>query len=130
MSNFFEARKDCPVLRRATRAYIETLLEDLLPPMSLAARGCGYAIAVHGSLSRDIDLVAVPWTSHASTSELLVDRLCGVIAGVMGRACRRGELVNKPHGRKALLIITTGEAEIDLSIMPRDTPAAEAESGK
>lgn len=118
MSDGFESRKDSPALRRATRAYVEQLLEDLLPPLRLAARGCGYAIAVHGSLARDIDLVAIPWTAGAYTPDKLVERLLGVVAGVLGRAVAPGEWSDKPHGRKALTIITSGPAEIDLSIMP------------
>lgn len=119
MSDHFDARKDSPALRRATRAYVEQLLEDLLPPLRMAARGCGYAIAVHGSLSRDIDLVAIPWTASAYSPEKLVERLLGIIAGVMGRATVAGEWTDKPHGRRALIIITGGEPEIDLSIMPK-----------
>lgn len=118
MSDYFEARKDSPAQRRAMGAYIATLLEDLLPPMRLAARGCGYALAVHGSLQRDIDIVAIPWTVQAGEPELLVARLCGAIAGVSGRAHPSKEWSDKPHGRKAVIITTCGDAEIDLSIMP------------
>ncbi len=127
MSDHFEPRKDCPAIRAANAAYIAALLETLLPAMRLAARGAGYAVAVHGSLARDIDLVAIPWTSTAMTAEHLVDRLLGAIAGVLGRATLHGKWTDKPHGRKAITIISTAEMEIDLSIMPRDTPAEGAE---
>lgn len=60
MSNVFQAEKDCPAIKRATRAFVDTFLSEALPGMQLAARGCGYALAVHGSLARDIDLIAVP----------------------------------------------------------------------
>ena len=125
MSDHFESRVDVPTFRKAQRAYIEAMLDDLLPPLRLAARGCGYALAVHGSLARDIDLVAIPWTSSATSAKALVDRLCGVIAGICGRAHPLGEWTTKPHGRQALIIITSGDAEIDLSIMPLGTPSEE-----
>jgi hypothetical protein len=118
MSDHFDARKDSEAHRRAMGAYIASLVDDLLPPMRLAARGCGWAITVHGSLKRDIDLVAIPWTTSAQKPEVLVDRLIGVIAGVLGRAVPMKDWTEKPHGRRALTIITSGEAEIDLSIMP------------
>ena len=89
--------------------------------MQLAARGCGYALAVYGSLARDIDLIAVPWTSNPDTAELLVQRLCGVLAGLVGRAIYRREddWSEKPHGRRATTIILPGICpEIDLSVMP------------
>jgi hypothetical protein len=119
LSAYFDVRTDAPGERRAQRAYVDALLANLLPPMRLAARGCGYAIAVHGSLCRDIDLVAIPWAENADDEKMLVDRLLGVIAGVLGRATAQ-EWSDKPHGRKAVLIYHAGHgAEIDLSVMPR-----------
>lgn len=41
------------------------LLDLILPPARIAAKKVGYAITVHGSLNRDIDLVAVPWREGA-----------------------------------------------------------------
>lgn len=121
MSTSFDERKDCPVIRKATRAFVESLLADTLPGMQLAARGCGYALAVHGSLARDIDLIAVPWTEHCDTPELLVQRLCGALSSATGRALRMttDDWGKKPHGRRCCTIILPGMApEIDLSIMP------------
>lgn len=122
----FDARKLSPALRRATKAYTKRLLKDLLPPLRLAARGSGYAIAVHGSLARDLDLVAIPWEQDAEAPEELLNKLCGVLAGVLGRATTLNinlkgdvQLTDKPHGRKVATITTTGHVEIDLSIMPR-----------
>lgn len=129
MGDGFDIRKDSPAQRRAMGAYIGSLMDDLLPPLRLAARGCGYAITVHGSLQRDIDLVAIPWTAGAFEPDELLDRLIGVIAGVLGRATPMNEWSDKPHGRKARTIITCGDAEIDLSIMPR-APKPNAEDAE
>lgn len=126
MSEHFEAAKDCPALKRATRAFTETLLAEMLPGLQLAARGCGYALAVHGSLARDIDLIAVPWSAAAEKPDLLVQRLCGALSAFLGRAIslRGDDWIAKPHGRRALIIILPGACpEIDLSIMPRIKPA-------
>ena len=128
MSDYFEAEKDVPALRRARGAYIAALLDDLLPPMRTVARACGYAIAVHGSLQRDIDLIAVPWTAAAYEPEEFVKALRGAVAGVTGRAHVSAEWTPKPHGRQALTIITSGDAYIDLSIMPRVRPPEDGES--
>jgi hypothetical protein len=99
-------------------AYISSLLDDLLPPLRLAARGMGYAIAVHGSLQRDIDLVAIPWTKRAAKAEELFDVLLGITSGVLGRAYAHGDWTEKPHGRKAKTIHTAGDTYLDLSFMP------------
>jgi hypothetical protein len=50
--------------------------ESFLSRVREVARECGYAIAVHGSEARDLDLVAVPWTPEATSADQLVARLC------------------------------------------------------
>ncbi len=122
MSSHFAPEKDCPAIKRATRAFVEVFLAEALPGMQLAARGCGYALAPHGSLARDIDLIAVPWTDQADSADLLVQRICGVLSAFTGRALRLSDdqWTEKPHGRRALTILLPGICpEIDLSIMPR-----------
>lgn len=103
-------------------AYNRALLGQILPAMRLAAKDCGYAITVHGTLNRDIDVVAVPWAEHnVSDAERLVTVLCGAIAGVVGRCNKSSEWTEKPHGRRAkTLLVWCGQntADIDLSIMP------------
>ncbi len=115
-----DSRKECPAIRRANKAWIAEFLEEILPPIRLAARGVGYAITVHGSLSRDIDLVAIPWTESADSPELLIQHIRGIIAGIAGRCyVAHSSPGDKPHGRKAWTFIHMGAAEIDLSVMPR-----------
>lgn len=104
-------------------AYNRALLDLILPPMRMAAKEAGYSLAVHGSLNRDIDLIAVPWTEHNVWSpDLLVDALCGAARGVVGRCNKfKEDWTEKPHGRRArTLLAWVGEntASIDLSVMP------------
>lgn len=47
-----------------------------LERMRAVARECGYAIAVHGSEARDLDLIAAPWTPEATSADRLITRLC------------------------------------------------------
>jgi len=120
MSAHFDNRTDCPAVKRATKAFVDTFLAEAMPHLTLAARGCGYALAVHGSRSRDIDIIAVPWTETADTADLLVDRLCGALAGLLGRALKMKDWTDKAHGRRATTILLPGMCpEIDLSVMPR-----------
>lgn len=89
-----------------------------------AARPLGYAVAVHGSLARDLDLIAVPWVSEAKSAEELVEAISAAIGGVVAPAYRMGDGQNrnpsdKPHGRQAWTIILGGGAFVDLSVMPR-----------
>lgn len=119
MSEIFEVRSDSPLVRAASMAFVDVLLGELMPHLSLVARGCGYALAVHGSRSRDIDIIAVPWTNQADAADFLVDRLCGALAGHVGRAVRLNDWSDRPHGRRSITIILPGMCpEIDLSVMP------------
>jgi len=111
-------------------AYNRALLDLILPPIRRAAQDAGYAITVHGSLNRDIDLVAIPWIEHNVWSkEALVDAICGAVRGAVGRCYYHSnkEWTVKPHGRFAkTLMVWCGQntADIDLSVMPT-TPAKE-----
>lgn len=83
-----------------------------IAPIKAIARECGYAIAVHGSLKRDCDLVAVPWTDTAVTPQELIVAIC---KGANAHVC--GKIENKPHGRIAASIQIDGWCKyIDLSI--------------
>lgn len=73
---------------------------------------CGYAIGAHGSLKRDIDLMAVPWDNRAVGFDMLVGALCEKLPVV---ATDRTE---KPHGRIGVILNGFGKRKIDLSIAP------------
>lgn len=94
----------------------------------------GYALVMHGSFTRDLDLLAVPWTEHATDAEHLVKRitlalddLSLLVKDVSGKTA-----TEKPHGRLAwtLTFKTFGDPRfIDLSVMPRFASSpAEAEA--
>lgn len=111
------------------------LFAKLIEPLREKARELGYAIGVHGTLKRDIDLIACPWTSGAVAAEELAEALRVVAEGVTGWAkphplevdehFKRGMPHVKPHGRLAWSFHLTekfqggGGPYIDLSVMPR-----------
>lgn len=74
----------------------------------------GYALAVHGSLQRDFDLIAIPWTdSPSSPPEILSDIEIDFALKVSD-----GPAV-KNHGRIAWsLAVLFGDCYIDISFMP------------
>lgn len=77
----------------------------------------GYAIGLHGSFTRDLDMIAVPWAERACEAEHLIRR----IVDATGLKLRNGVAV-KPHGRRAwtLLFPAFGDPRfVDLSVMPR-----------
>lgn len=75
----------------------------------------GYALAVHGSLKRDFDLVAVPWAETPSEPK-------EVIKEITTSFCIEeiGVPAMKNHGRVAHTIsVGFGECALDLSFVPK-----------
>lgn len=106
---------------RAAKPAVAYLM--IYPALRDEALKHGYALAVHGSLGRDMDLIAVPWTEDASDGETLVKALCDV-AGLYVRPPFEAhpEPSPKPHGRMAWTLIPGGPLFIDLSVMPKVAP--------
>lgn len=83
------------------------------------AKEVGYAIGVHGSQLRDLDLIAAPWTLDAVDPYELVQHIARNMifnekpAEVMG-------FTYKPLGRIAFTIVLHGWFKpVDLSVCPR-----------
>lgn len=121
-------------LRSGMAAFIADLLPRILPTIREVAHEHGYAVAVHGSLARDIDLIAVPWVDHADDADTLARAVCGAVKGVVGRCyLRTKELeldwTEKPHGRRAVsILIAHTHIWLDLSVTAR-LPKADASTG-
>jgi hypothetical protein len=103
--------------------------DALIDPLRAVARTHGYALAVHGSLSRDIDLVAVPWAEKVSPPDVLAaairdeaDRVTGCAFWINHDDADPNDHTKrnpapKPHGRLAWSIHLGGGPYIDLSIL-------------
>ena len=87
----------------------------LYPSLAVIFQSHGYALAVHGSLARDFDLIAVPWADAVSDPWTIIEQVIGEFAIRL-----IGEPASKPHGRTAFtLSIGHGECAVDLSFMPK-----------
>lgn len=110
----------------------------ILPAAIAAAREAGYAIALHGSMADDLDLIAVPWVDDARSDVDLVESIMkavgafvpgGIMPGFDKDAKPAIEKNRKtmPHGRLSFNINWMGHVRIDLAVMPRVIePAQEA----
>ena len=108
---------------------------SMIPMLTEAAREVGYALAIHGSMARDLDVVAVPWTEDAAPAEQLILRLLAKTGTHLcdgGRGTETGEIetvrgdvgAEMPHGRRAWTLFLGNGLYIDLSVMPRRSPAS------
>lgn len=111
---------------------VAALYATIFPRLIPVARRLGYALAVHGSMSRDFDVVAIPWAAEAADALTLAKALRDECGGWFKhydydqqwsdeQLLKEG--AGKLHGRFALPIHFTHEggdgAYIDLSVMPR-----------
>ena len=127
-------------MKDATRAPV---FACLYPGLCDTARELGYALAIHGTVTSDLDLIAVPWTNEAVSAIELRDALMNHIAAVSYEDLLRrdsphlteeqistlitrqegtnprGEATQKPHGRLAWNLYLYYGTKVDLSVLPR-----------
>jgi hypothetical protein len=93
----------------------------LREPLIRRARSLGYALAVHGSCKRDLDLIAVPWVEHAANEVTLAEAIFEEIKKVTFAFMPPGPYPRiKPHGRMSwsfALSFDSGADYIDLSVI-------------
>lgn len=86
----------------------------MYPELAEIARSHGYALAIHGSLARDFDLIAIPWVENPSKSDVVVRSFEERFA-----LRQTGEADVTYHGRKRYtMVISFGECFLDLQFMP------------
>ena len=111
---------------------IQAFCDRILPVVREAARKCGYAVGLHGSMVRDLDLIACPWIDEALPPAALVTAIKeALLSELGGRGAYGGWYSDKtsPHGRmwanfyfQPDVAVDTPNGVfpfIDLSIMPR-----------
>lgn len=94
--------------------YAPVYAAALYPKLARICIDHGYALAVHGSLARDFDVIAVPWVENPSSSEAVIKAITDTFA-----AEHIGEIGHREHGRTIYtLSIGFGECFLDFSFMP------------
>lgn len=87
---------------------------SIYPVLAEICRNHGYALAVHGSMARDFDVVAIPWVDDAADPDIVVGDITDSLALHLARD---PDVV--AHGRIRYAITMWGEGFVDLSFMPR-----------
>ena len=109
---------------------IEAFFKSRMSAIREAAKGCGYAVGLHGSMRRDLDLIAVPWSEKFLPKEALAIAIhkaaCGIAQPEDTYAWEQ-----KPMGRVATSFpicwteeLKLSNGHIDLSVVGLPTPAA------
>lgn len=114
--------------RANTADELEAFFLSRLPAIREAAKAHGYAVGLHGSLRRDLDLIAVPWRDGASDGNTLAHAIAFAACGLTRDGQHEWEA--KPAGRVATSVPccwtsdgVAGSGHIDLSIMATPAPS-------
>jgi hypothetical protein len=83
------------------------------------AKKYGYAIGLHGSMSRDLDLIAAPWTEEAICADQLISKIAEACGGFVSADLLTVNPEYRPHGRMAYSIQLGRGLYVDISVMPR-----------
>jgi hypothetical protein len=105
-----------------TQDELEEFYRSIIDKLKKVGLEHGHAICIHGSLRRDMDIVAIPWVEDACDKDVLVRALheaaCGLVQPVY-------QWETKPHGRQATTFPicwseykATSAGHIDLSVTP------------
>jgi len=100
-----------PTWRPVTYVHFYTILVPV-------AREHGYALALHGTVQRDLDMIAVPWVEKPSTHQELLEAFCDELGIKAVFRIKDHHRSFKLHGRVAYNIVVMDGAWLDISIMP------------
>ena len=81
----------------------------------VVAREHGYALAMHGSLISDCDIIAVPWVAEAADHAVLAQAL----SAASGGSLHLDSWPDRPHGLQKHKIHLGGGPYVDLCVVPR-----------
>lgn len=105
------------------------LYAQLYPILSIKALEYGYSLGIHGTMQRDLDLIAIPWEETVKSHIELLQAFESVTGGKCApRTSKNGmvigpyEPVYKPHGRLSYIIALSKQGAlgpyIDISVVP------------
>lgn len=86
-----------------------------------AALDCGYALALHGSMASDMDLVAFPWVDNPENIEMLVGKISDCIGKTIWKDHHFKNPTERPHNRITYTLSIFSDWQIDLSIFKPQT---------
>jgi hypothetical protein len=103
----------------------------MFPMLAGIAKAHGYALALHGSLARDLDVLAAPWVEECSPAPVLACAMACALGGFLDEGFPDGGPVSKPHGRVCYRLRLNAGLYVDLSILPtQGAPMSSLPSGR
>ena len=85
------------------------------------AMDSGWAVALHGSLTSDMDIMAMPWVEEADTFECLIDKISKLFPDNDLSSQYVIAYDEKPHQRVVATIPIFSDFYLDISTIPSDS---------
>ena len=94
--------------------------------MKLIAHNCGYNLVLHGSLNRDMDLIAIPWIEDVEEPDFMINLFAKYLGGSIMEQSEKSKHCFA-HGRMSYVINLNRERDengddkqyyIDISVTP------------
>lgn len=81
------------------------------------AMNCGWAVALHGSLSSDMDIMAMPWVEDSVSFKELTEKISKLFVDNDLSELYEISYDEKPHGRIVATIPIFGDFYLNISTM-------------
>ena len=92
-------------------AFYACMYEDIRQ----CAMDCGWAVSLHGSLTSDMDIMAIPWVENAVTFKEMIDRLSKLFKDNDMSSQYVISYNEKPHNRVVATIPIWSDFYLDIS---------------
>lgn len=90
---------------------------SIWPDLRQAALNCGWALGLHGSLSSDMDIMAMPWTEDARPLEEMISALSGCFTGSPYAEHHTVPHAGKPNGRVVYTMSIWADFHLDINVI-------------
>jgi len=93
---------------------------SIWPDLRDAAMDCGWALGLHGSLSKDMDIMAMPWVEGAKPVEEMIKALSGCFTESRFAEQHLVPKTGKPNGRVVYTMSIWADFYLDINIISRE----------
>jgi len=95
---------------------------SIWPDLMNAALDCGWALGLHGSLSSDMDIMAMPWAEGAKPVEELMQALSDCFTDNLWKDDHIKPYYGKPNGRVVYTMNIWADFYLDINIIQQNKP--------
>jgi hypothetical protein len=92
---------------------------SLWPDLREASLNCGWALGLHGSLSSDMDIMAMPWVEDAKPVEEMIKALSSCFTDSPFAEHHIVPHTDKPNGRVVYTMTIWGDFYLDINVIQR-----------